>query len=428
VIEYLGFIIDSRSMTVTLTDRKKEKISTLGQELIHSVKVTIRQLSSFIGNIVAASPAVYGAPLWTKGLEIERNTALTDCCGNFDAQIYLSDQAKKDLMWWVQHIGQSSMDIRCFAPMHTVESDASAFGWGAVYNECQTNGHWDSVEASLHINELELKACLLALQSFCGELRNTSVLVKVDNTTAVACINRMGSIKPGLLKITKDIFQWALERNIHLMATHIPGSMNTIADAESRRGHMDTEWMLDRDVFQQVCVLYGTPEVDLFATRINTQLPRYVSYRPDPQALAVDAFSMSWRYEYMYIFAPFSLSSRILRKVEADQAQCLVILPLWPTRPWWTRALELLIDYPLLLPRQVLHLPQSPKEQHHLTKLRLTAMKLSGDRSQAEAFLQKLSPFSPSPGETGQSRSTGRQSLSGHHFVVKDKWIPFHHL
>lgn len=37
-----------------------------------------------------------------------------------------------------------------------------------------------------------------------------------------------------------------------------------------------------------------TPEIDLFASRLNAQFPQYVAYRPDPVAEAVDAFAIDW--------------------------------------------------------------------------------------------------------------------------------------
>jgi hypothetical protein len=37
-----------------------------------------------------------------------------------------------------------------------------------------------------------------------------------------------------------------------------------------------------------------SPSIDLFASRINKQFDTYVSYRPDPQASAVDAFTLIW--------------------------------------------------------------------------------------------------------------------------------------
>ena len=37
-----------------------------------------------------------------------------------------------------------------------------------------------------------------------------------------------------------------------------------------------------------------TPDIDLFASHINHQFPKYVSLRPDPEAFAIDAFSLDW--------------------------------------------------------------------------------------------------------------------------------------
>ena len=34
-------------------------------------------------------------------------------------------------------------------------------------------------------------------------------------------------------------------------------------------------------------------EVDLFASRLSAQLPVFVSYQPDPEAMYINAFSMS---------------------------------------------------------------------------------------------------------------------------------------
>ena len=48
-----------------------------------------------------------------------------------------------------------------------------------------------------------------------------------------------------------------------------------------------------------------TPEINLFAFRLNAQLERYASYRPDPHAVVVDAFSLIWGQEEFYAFSPF---------------------------------------------------------------------------------------------------------------------------
>lgn len=42
-----------------------------------------------------------------------------------------------------------------------------------------------------------------------------------------------------------------------------------------------SDWALDRDIFLQIQKLVGNLEVDLFASRLNHQLDKYVSWKPD---------------------------------------------------------------------------------------------------------------------------------------------------
>ena len=49
-IEYLGFTLDSTSMTVSLTDIKQQKIKTLIDETLQSKKLKIRQIVKILGS------------------------------------------------------------------------------------------------------------------------------------------------------------------------------------------------------------------------------------------------------------------------------------------------------------------------------------------------------------------------------------------
>ena len=69
-IEFLGFMLDSSAITVSLTERKTEKIKRLRQTLINHEFCKIRDFAELISNLVAAAPAVEYAPRIYKGLEI----------------------------------------------------------------------------------------------------------------------------------------------------------------------------------------------------------------------------------------------------------------------------------------------------------------------------------------------------------------------
>ena len=93
--------------------------------------------------------------------------------------------------------------------------------------------------------------------------------------------------------------------------------------------------MLDSNVFLQLAKLWGKPTMDLFASRLNCQISKFASWKPDPDAVVIDAFSIPWSNEYYYMFPPFSLITRCVQKIINDQSECLIILPLWPTQIWY---------------------------------------------------------------------------------------------
>lgn len=65
--------------------------------------------------------------------------------------------------------------------------------------------------------------------------------------------------------------------------------------AESRKNEIKIEWMLNKSIFDSVVsVLEFKPKIDLFATRINTQLDKFASYRPNTKATHINAFTLNW--------------------------------------------------------------------------------------------------------------------------------------
>ena len=269
-VEFLGVILNSVAMTTTLTSRKKERIRAQGLWLLNEV-VSLGELSTFIGMAVASDPAVELAPLRYKYLEIVRNRELTHHRGNYSAPVVLDSHARDLVSWWVHNVDSQVKSLRSCSPELEMFCDASLTGWGAVVGGARTSGHWAHDELN-HINCLELKAILLGLQSLCKDSHDIHIRVRSDNSTAIACLDRRGSMKLNLNTLVEQIFAWAESRGIILSTQHIQGFLNTDANTESRARNLDSEWMLLPNIFQRLCQLFFTPEIDLFATRINTQL------------------------------------------------------------------------------------------------------------------------------------------------------------
>ena len=426
-VEFLGIILNSVAMTASLPSRRKESIKTRGLSLLRD-KPTIHDLAAFIGLAVASEAAVNLAPLRYKYLEIVRNRELTLSKGNYNSVISLDSHAQDMIRWWIDNIDSQTKSLVSCPPELEIHTDACLTGWGAKVGDARTGGHWAHVELD-HINCLELKAILLSLKSLCKRCEQTHIRLRSDNSTAIACINRCGSTKLNLNTLTEQIFDWAAMREITLSAEYIRGIDNVEADAESRVRNIDTEWILLPCIFKRLCEVFFSPDIDLFASRINAQISSYVSWKPDPYASFTNAFTFHWSNLRCYAFPPFSVIGRMVRKILEDRATSLAILPLWPNQTWFPMALQLLAAPPLLLPRASLVLPQDPSRVHPQTsKLILSAMILSGDPLRTEAFRRKLPNFCFSHGDRARNRSMGHISKDGCLFVSSGKLILFNHL
>ena len=123
------------------------------------------------------------------------------------------------------------------------------------------------------------------------------------------------------------------------------------------------------------------PEIDLFASRLNTQLSKYYSYHPDPGALGTDAFTFSWKDLKFYCFPPFSCVSQVLQKIIADKAKGIIITPDWPTQPFYSKLQKMLLTDPVKINRGIRNLlmPNQPTLTSPIaTKTTLLACLVSG--------------------------------------------------
>ena len=137
-------------------------------------------------------------------------------------------------------------------------------------------------------------------------------------------------------KITREIWDFCESKALWLVATHIPGSENVEADFCSRNFTDDTEWSLNDDIFEIICERWGVPSIDLFASRLNHKLDRFVSWHHDPEAWFVNAFTMFWGdFQLIYVFPPFRLVGRVIRKIRADKANAILVAPRWPGHFWY---------------------------------------------------------------------------------------------
>ena len=230
-------------------------------------------------------------------------------------------------------------------------------------------------------------------------------MLKIDNTTAVAYINNHGgTVSRELVSLTRDLWMWCLERNIHIQAQHLPGVLNRTADWESRSMRDRSDWKLDQQIFLGIEEHYGPLEVDLFASRLTSQCRRYFSWRPDPYAEATDAFLQDWTSMKGFANPPWNLIPRVLTKARTQRADVVLVAPVWKAQPWYAPLLSMLVDWPRLLPKQSITGSLSLDPQ-------LAVWSISGRDSAVKAFQAKLPNWSSNRG--GQRQTSLMTHSSG---------------
>ena len=353
-----------------------------------------------------------------------------------DKRIIVPFSLSDSIRWWSDPV-QLSQPSQLSPQQHThvLTTDASVTGWGGVLDDVQVvRGRWTPLQAQWHINCLELTAVEFSLRHFLPSLRGKVVLVRSDNTTTCAYINRQGGTRSShLCAIACRLWNWCLDQDILIRAAYIPGVVNIPADSLSRGKSLSLaaqpvldqrEWSLSRPVAQAVFLLLGEPQIDLFATKANTQLPVFCSLTPGTGALAVDSLTLPWSGFLGYAFPPPTLLTRVLNKVLKDQASLVLVAPRWPDRPWFTTLLRLLVQPPVALPPVQDLLSQLGSYHHNPEFFKLTAWRISGDPSLSRDFRRRLSTQQSVPGGKALGPPTSLSGLPSGIGVVKGVSIP----
>ena len=283
-LEFLGFVLDTRQMTIALPETKLHGLQKMCKKMVRLDVTSLRELARLLGTMVASHPAILPAPLHYRCLERTKSQALRKGLP-YETEVQVDAGMLDDLRWWQDKLSKhNGRTLQVSQWDVTIESDASMMGWGASCQDTPTGGPWTKEEKANSINYLELLAAFLALQSFASGKRSVRILLRIDNITAIAFLNRMGGPHSRLLSdLAIEVWEWCLRRDIIIHAEHLPGKENIRADWESRHTSDCSDWMLHRGVFLQLEETFGPFSVDLFASRTNAQLPIYCSWRADPR-------------------------------------------------------------------------------------------------------------------------------------------------
>ena len=352
-LEYLGVILDLQAMTFSLPQEKVEKVLALVRSS-EDPFLTRSELESLVGFLSFTATYLPLGKLWMKPLLGWVNSHSSPLARR--ERIPTDEFLREALRPWADRsFLESSVPMQVGQPSRVLMTDASKWGWGGVVEQHQVRGVWDTAQRAMSINWLELKAIHLSLIHFMPLLRGRCVSLRADNSTALACIRRQGSLaSPELWDLSREILLLAWSLNVRLVPRHLRGVLNVLADKASRKSPVSTEWSLDQESFEALGIEFGFPQVDLMATWENHKVAVYISPCPDDRASGMDAFSLDWnQWVSVYLFPPFPLLQEVVSRLEGYRGKGFLIAPLWPSALWF---LPLVMRCPVRRPLRLGHL------------------------------------------------------------------------
>ena len=369
--EYLGFIIDTESMTVRLGDDKKQRILRQVSETIAygSKPILAKELAGTLGKIVAAEAALgpvvimaarasyidldkaihqrgWGTRLTMSKEALDGLIFFAENCSSFDNTPIRSAATEISVL---SIIGPPSSFMKTsFVANHarTTEekiwaSDASGYAtcaYSLTGEHLYFRGRLNEYEKGLSSGHRELLAVTQTLEYYerTGATHNeaTNIYWLTDSQNMATFLTK-GS---GKSHVQKEVFRIMLlckRLKIRILPIHLLREDPRIKIADDGSKTVDTDdWQIDDDTFQKCNQKYNFT-LDLFASDCNKKCKRFYSNYYCPGTLGIDAFAHSWNDEVVWICPPIREITKVVRKLKASKIRGILFVPEWRTADYW---------------------------------------------------------------------------------------------
>ena len=283
LLQNLGFITNiKKSMTLSLTPVKVQKIVKTCQNLLRNHSATLLELTRVVGLLSSTIQAVEPAKIQLRFLQQQQIVCLRkknelSVSNNIKHQVKnrvnLVNRELEVLQWpkFFSVEPTSNYSNRCFP-----DRVGSSLQWGSnikgivkgrenlinVRKPYKCAGTTSDKTGSIFLHQREK-----------GESHTLS-----DRQQGSLYLFKLGGTKnEHMIRLSKEMWHYLLNRNMAITAEYLPSVLNTVADRESRKKPDPSEWLLHPKVFQAVSRLLGSPTIDLFAFCLCHQLPQYIA-------------------------------------------------------------------------------------------------------------------------------------------------------
>ena len=232
-MDWLGISFDTEEWTMALKPGKLEELLDWLPQLLNRKRVRKAFLQRILGNLVWASAVVRAGVIF-----FNRLLALLRKLKRPHHSIYFSEEAKKDVVWWLETLrhskGKSPIPPAVWTPLVSFSTDASLDGFGMVWGSRALAGTFTSEFDDLDISKKEMLAVMVAIKHWFADLAGLRVKIFIDNQACVSLINYGITRSPFLASCLREIQFFLANFNIEIKAEYIPSKENFLADLCSR--------------------------------------------------------------------------------------------------------------------------------------------------------------------------------------------------
>ena len=237
-LTFLGIVLDASAQQLRLPPDKLEELTGLTRSWLSRHKATKRELLSLIGKLSFAAKVVPAGTLFLRRL-IDLSTTVR----KLHHHISLNAEARADIKWWDCFLPSWNGVAMFLDPEWTAAdslqlyTDASgSLGFGAYFNGAWFQGDWQPHQRlSLRSIQWQELFAIVAAASTWGHLwAGLRIHFHCDNLPIVQAWARQSAKHPDLMRLLRTLFLVAAQHSFTIRLSHLPGRLNSIADALSR--------------------------------------------------------------------------------------------------------------------------------------------------------------------------------------------------
>ncbi|XP_033746941.1 uncharacterized protein LOC117332165 [Pecten maximus] len=242
ILVFLGLEINTQDMSVRIPQGKLLELKEKLLALYNCRKATVKEIQALSGLLNFCSSAIPCA----KAFNIRFYDSISGMV-NPRHHVRLTCDLKEDIQVWlvfleffngVTYIPDLEWTSDTQLELFTDSAGGSQLGGGAYFQ-----GHWVffpwppawiGTVVLPDITFLELVPVVLAFHIWGSFMSKRKIILHIDNSALVACINKKSSKSKGVMHLLRPFVLDIMINNIQCKATHLAGTKNLIADAISR--------------------------------------------------------------------------------------------------------------------------------------------------------------------------------------------------